>query len=564
MKQTFTLLTFLVLAFTGFSQTRYLQEVFTDAQVNITNNVPYAVNLSLEPLVISNLTGQPPVPPGLDTLLMDIYQPNQVVDQAVSRPLIIYVPTGNFLPPGFNGAPTGSRKDSSAVNIAKSMAKRGFVVAVIDYRLGWNPVSPDQVIRTGTILNAAYKGQQDSKAAVRFFRADASANNLFKVDGTKVALLGEGTGGYIVMAHAYLDKPWKIARLPGLGNAKFLRSTNPDVSVIDTLKIGNFDGTNFIQPDGSLLQQTGDLLDIIGNIPNNPQFDSKVQAVINLGGALGDTSWIDAGQVPLISLHAVRDPNAPYQIGDVIVPTTGNLVIPFASGSGFNITQVTSLGNNSSFQGKTYTDAVSARAQSLYNTSISFDGAPIAIGNGKGLYPFVLPENPVKTFNHGSPWQFWNSAQPSAQFPVQTPNGVINTHTAGTFSNPFMAQSNEVGRSTGLLYIDTIAQFVSPRLACALGLSECDVIGIENTSNIASTISVFPNPANQIVNIALKNEADQMQSIRIFDVTGKLVENIQTVNQSVYQYNRKNLNAGIYLFEVKTNKGIGTIKVTIQ
>lgn len=564
MKQLITFLTLTVFALSGYSQTRYLQEVFTDAQINITNGVPYAANLSLEPLIISNLTGQPPVPPGLDTLLMDIYQPNQVVDLVTSRPLIIYVPTGNFLPPGFNGSPTGNRKDSSAVNIAKSMAKRGFVVAVIDYRLGWNPVSPNQVIRTGTILNAAYKGQQDSKAAVRFFRDDAAINNLFKVDGSKIALLGEGTGGYIAMAHAYLDKPFKIARLPGLGSTKFLRSTNPDISVIDTLKIGNYNGTNFIAPDGSLLQQTGDLLDIIGNIPNNPQYDSRVQVVINLGGALGDTSWIDAGQIPLISLHAVRDPNAPYQIGDVIVPTTGNLVIPFASGSGFNITQVTALGNNSSFQAKMFTDAVSVRAQSLYNTSISFDSSPMVIGNGKGLYPFILPENPVRTFNHGSPWQFWNSAQGSAQFPVTTPNGVITTHVAGTLSNPFMAQSNEVGRATALTYIDTIAQFVSPRLACALGLAECNVIGIETKSNIASSITIFPNPANQLVNIALKNDADQMQSIRIFDVTGKLVESIQANNQSIYQYNRKSLNAGVYLFEVQTNKGTGTVKVTIQ
>jgi hypothetical protein len=54
--------------------------------------------------------------------------------------------------------------------MAMQFAKRGYVCAIVEYRKGWNPVSPDQLVRTGTILNAAYKGQQDTKAAVRFFR----------------------------------------------------------------------------------------------------------------------------------------------------------------------------------------------------------------------------------------------------------------------------------------------------------------------------------------------------------------------------------------------------------
>jgi hypothetical protein len=560
MKKFYTSTLLALFSLVAFGQTRYLSEVFTDAQISVTTNVPYAVNLSLEPLIISNLTGQPPVPPGLDTLLMDIYQPNQINDNVNARPLVIYVPTGNFLPPGFNGSPVGNRKDSSAVNIAKQMAKRGYVVAVIDYRLGWNPVATDQVIRTGTILNAAYKGQQDSKAAVRFFRKDAATDNLFKIDPSKVALLGEGTGGYITMAHAYLDKPWKIGRLPGLGSTKFLRTINPDSSVIDTLKIGNFDGTNFIAPDGSLLAQTGNLLNIIGNIPNNPQYPSNVQCVINLGGALGDTSWIDPGQVPLISLHAVRDPNAPYDIGDVIVTTTGNLVIPFASGSGFNISRFTALGNNNSFQNKSFNDPVSLRAESLYNTTLSFDGSPIPIGNGKGLYPFILPENPVRRNNHGSPWQFWNSNQPSANFPVNTPLGTITTHQASIQSNPFMAQSNEVGRSVALQYIDTAMQFINPRLVCALGLAECDVIGIQKTNNLASSVSIYPNPANELVYLSLNNHADQIEWIKISDLTGRTVDVINSVNQATYTYNRQNLSSGIYLFEIKTNKGIATVK----
>jgi acetyl esterase/lipase len=71
----------------------------------------------------------------LIALEMDIYTP-PAEDDVTERPLIIFIHTGNFLPPLFNGGITGDKIDSAGVNLCRQWARRGFVSASINYRLG--------------------------------------------------------------------------------------------------------------------------------------------------------------------------------------------------------------------------------------------------------------------------------------------------------------------------------------------------------------------------------------------------------------------------------------------
>lgn len=547
---------------------RYITETFTDAEITVVQNVQYGENISVEATVLAALSGQTPPPPASTPLFLDVYQPDPSVDTETDRPLIIYLPTGNFLPPIANGSPVGTRKDSSAVNVARLLAKRGYVCAVVEYRKGWNPISTNQIVRTGTILNAAYKGQQDSKAAVRFFRKDKATANEYRIDPDRIALLGEGTGGYIAMAHAYLDAPWKIGRLPGLGDNKFLANVNPasaiDTSVVDTLRIGNFDGTNDIALNlTDFAVSGGDLLKVTGNIANHPGYSSDVNLVINMGGALGDTSWIDPGQIPLIGIHAVRDPNAPYDIGDVIVPTTGDLVIPFASGAGFNVKKMNELGNNASFANKTYSDAITAIVEARYNQEIPFAPGTINTSSGKGLLPFILTPASQRQYNHGAPWQFWSATQFTAtQFiPGST---TITTHMASAASNPAMAQSDAAGRATALAYIDTIQRYIHPRIVCALNLAECDEVGIETVVTENAHLMAFPNPAGNNVTLRVKAGAGRLQHIRVFDMTGKLMRTQPGMDSLSVQVERNGLPAGIYLVHVQTEKGSSSVRIVFE
>ena len=90
----------------------------------------------------------------------DIYEP--IGDTLTNRPVIIVSHTGSFLPPVANGQPTGSIKDSSIVEQCNRWAKKGYVAVAMGNRLGWNPLSTDQNVRTSTLLQA-YRGIQDAK-----------------------------------------------------------------------------------------------------------------------------------------------------------------------------------------------------------------------------------------------------------------------------------------------------------------------------------------------------------------------------------------------------------------
>ena len=144
------------------AQNRYLNEVFTE--VDVTTNVLYGSNVTVLPL----LQG---AAPATQPLVCDIYEP--AGDAETNRPLIIYIHTGNFLPQYLNGSAVGSKNDSCAVELCTRYARMGYVVASIDYRTGWNPLAQTQSERTFQFLNAIYRGVQDARTAVRFFRMSA-------------------------------------------------------------------------------------------------------------------------------------------------------------------------------------------------------------------------------------------------------------------------------------------------------------------------------------------------------------------------------------------------------
>ena len=66
-----------------------------------------------------------------------------------------------------------------------------------------------------------------------------------------------------------------------------------------------------------------DLTAVGRNYENGAGLPDDVSVVVNLGGALGDSTWLDAGEIPIISVHCRRDFFAPYYRGMVQVPVAG-------------------------------------------------------------------------------------------------------------------------------------------------------------------------------------------------------------------------------------------------
>ena len=110
--------------------------------------------------------------PVAQPLVADVYTP--VGDSNDARPLMLVFHTGNFLPFPANNGTGGTIKDSTVVEVCTRLAKRGYVAAAVDYRLGWNPIDPSQDIRKFFLINAAYRGVQDCRTAVRYFRKDVA------------------------------------------------------------------------------------------------------------------------------------------------------------------------------------------------------------------------------------------------------------------------------------------------------------------------------------------------------------------------------------------------------
>lgn len=531
-----------------FAQQRYVDEVFS--QVDVIRDSSYAINIdfllsdfSNQAQVAADVTaiktalaqGNPippqyfnPADPSSDVkvteLKMDIYQPQG--DTMRNRPLVIYIHTGNFLPPGLNGAITGSKNDSAAMVMCRKLARRGFVAIAPNYRLGWNPLDPSQAQRRAQLLNAVYRAIHDMKELVRVSKAGA---NDLRIDPDKIALFGEGSGGYVALAYATLDK-WAEVEIP-----KFI-NPQTNTSFVDSNQVGNIEGLggllNLYQPNGQ---------------------NTDISFCMNMGGALADISWLEAGDPPMVSFHSVRDPFAPFSNGTVVVPTTQDDVVD-VSGANVFIPKANNLGNNNSFLNQTFNDPVTLAARSRYGVTYQYIfPAPLDTikvnSNAEGLYPVVFPLAADLFNNTGSPWQWWDPNGPIASDTLDPGPPVITYHMAGLASNPNMSPS------FGRTYQDTILEYATPRMLYSLNL-----ISTEEESLHASELQVFPNPARESIRISSSDPDLRLEAYRLREVSGRLVHSGSIAGP----ISMANLPQGIYLLEVETNRGTAVQRLVKQ
>ena len=485
----------------GSAQTKYVNDVHTRASVQRTNNIFYADGFSV-------LTGTPV----LDSMRMDLYVSSENTDAV--KPLIIYCHTGSFLPRYINNLATGARDDSATVEMCTRFAQKGYVVASISYRLGWNPIATTESERKNTIINAAYKGTQDLSAAVRYFKRDAANTNSWKIDSTKICVGGQGTGGYLTMAYASLDRQSEIKI------DKFYDFNTNKAMVNDTL-FG--DRMGFPISSGSVLARN-----------NWPTHTSNSQIAFNVGGAMGDTSWMEKGEMPIISIHGIQDPFAPYTTGVVKVPGTTLNVVEVSGG--YTIMQKQNLlGNNSSYKGKVY-DAFTVQANLLN------DGL-------EGLYHIA------GAANGSGPWEWWDSARIrqvltfSGRF-TQQQIPTINQNSS--LSNPLMSKAR------ALRYIDTLQGYLAPRIAVSLGLTAS--VGVKNL-DLSSVVKVYPVPASDFVTIS-NTSTHAMQHITLRDINGRTLATKAVIGNSLQL--PLNVPSGVYFLNIQFDNGTATKKLIVE
>ncbi|MES2627634.1 MAG: T9SS type A sorting domain-containing protein [Bacteroidota bacterium] len=277
----FLLLTALLIA-SRFSQAqngcdgiRYRTAIFSE--VKVTEAIQYGSAVQL-----LDLAG-----PGYTPVLMnqklyvDVYEP--VGDDRTERPLIIFAFGGAFI--------AGTRADVK--DLCMLYAKMGYVTASIDYRLSRELVTAGLKLDPAVAPKAVLKGAHDMKASVRYFNSTIQNGNRFNISSEKIFVGGISAGAFCALHTAYLDK----------------ESEMPAELAEYAAENGGIEGNS-----------------------GNPGFSSKVAGVINFSGALGQATWLEAGDVPVVSTHGTNDGVVPYGSDSVTIlainyPVDGSSVI---------------------------------------------------------------------------------------------------------------------------------------------------------------------------------------------------------------------------------------------
>ncbi|MFN8331669.1 MAG: T9SS type A sorting domain-containing protein [Saprospiraceae bacterium] len=499
--------------------------------VKKTSNVVYGKNVGI-------ITGAP----APEDLLMDVYEP--VGDTKTDRPVILIAHTGSFLPPLYNGQITGGRSDSTVVYSANYYASRGFVVATFTYRQGWLPTSTDQNARTGSLLQAAYRAIQDTRTCIRYFKKSAAEDsNPYGVDPSRICVWGIGSGGYLALGAGSLNDFSEVV-LPQFINSATL------LPFIDSTIMGNIYGTS----QAAIC------------IPNYPNYSSNFQFSFNLGGALGDSTWLDGDAVEpaYAGVHCTNDFFAPYYQGPVIVPTTNQFVI-YATGTRKAIEQANNNGSNNILKSVNADhDPLAGLITSQKNTvgPIFPSNNPNVINIGTdNFYGFNIP----LIFNNqavpqGSPWEWWDlntlRAVVAAVNASRGTNFNADTlHRDGLRTNPLMSAAR------GKAYLDTVYALCTPRLCAALNLG-CTYVATKDVNDQEVGLSFGPNPFREAISFTT-NAQNPISDIYVYDLNGRLVKANTEINASQFTMQRHSLKAGFYFAQIRMKDKTATRQIIV-
>ena len=199
------------------------------------------------------------------TLSMDIYQPQG--DNLSQRPVVVLAHGGSFV--------VGDK--SQMQRWCELLARKGYVAASIQYRL--YPVFTLGFPDSTAIFDTAIKALGDMKAAVRYFREDAATTDQFRADPDHIFIGGYSAGAVTALHAGYLDAEDAIpVFLQGL-----------------------------VAANGGLEGNSG--------TATNKSYSSHASAIINMSGGLYRSEWIDATELPLVSIHGTADATVAYTYG---------------------------------------------------------------------------------------------------------------------------------------------------------------------------------------------------------------------------------------------------------
>ena len=242
------------------------------------------------------------------------------------RPAIILCFGGAFI--------FGNKNFEDMRALADSFAKRGFVAAIIQYRVGINILS-DKSPDRGT-----YRALQDTRSAIRYFRADADNENKYRIDPNHILIGGYSSGAVASLNNAFLDKESErpastyettytyrgtvlvdeeydneldiefikeqIAKISGVIalDTDVTEDLENKLSKLGTIKIA--EKATYKIPDLGCLDCVGD----------NKQYNGKANGIVGFAGGISDLNFIESSnEIPCITFHSTDDKTVPFGAG---------------------------------------------------------------------------------------------------------------------------------------------------------------------------------------------------------------------------------------------------------
>ncbi len=190
-------------------------------------------------------------------LTMDIYSPKN--DTLKNRPLVVLIHGGAFF--------FGDKADNEMIVQCRHLASLGYVVASINYRMGFE-------MSKISIQRCAYKAIQDAHAALRFLTHFA---NKYGIDKERMYIGGSSAGSIIAMNMVYMND-----------------RTRPKT----TLK------KHFAKNNGNLHDSGNDYRDTF-----------NICGLLNFWGALYEINEIKDAPISILSIHGTADKIVPYDYG---------------------------------------------------------------------------------------------------------------------------------------------------------------------------------------------------------------------------------------------------------
>ncbi len=442
---------------------RYFESVFDEITIEtdvVYGNAP-AINF---PYFDENNTSP-------QDLLMDIFQP--LGDTLEHRPAIVCAHSGAFL--------SGTKEAEDMQAFCDSMAHRGYVTASIEYRLGMSIISASSSTR------AVYRGVQDGRAAIRFFKENA---DVYGIDTNNIYLLGSSAGAYICQHNFFMD--------------------TEDDRPSDT----------FTSPDLGCLDCSG----------NDFQHLGKANGIIALWGALKDTSLIiSTDTLPVFLAHGTADQTVPFGFGYAF----GNENFPPTYGSGPVSEQLASYGNTAEtyfvwgegheFYGTdngNWPDQPNQYWDSVFNKVEDFT---LNIHKPKAGFQLVGFENIMFTDTSVNStywyWDFGDGYFSTEQNPTHKYESPGVFHTIQFVSND-------------LLSWDTVSIIISYH------------VGVKE--KFEKFVEVFPNPATDF--IFIKNISKTVKKVDLLNLSGQILSSEIIEREQIKMLDVSMLKPGIYIF----------------